>query len=40
MGASDEQSNLSFTDDFNPQSSHFGPGADAAIQRELATALF
>ncbi len=40
LGLQDVHFDYAFTDDFNPQSSHFGPGADAAIQRELATALF
>lgn len=36
LGLQDVKFEYAFTDDFDPQTSRFGPGADAAIQRELA----
>lgn len=36
LGLQDIKFDYAFTDDFDPQTSQFGPGADAAIQRELA----
>ena len=36
LGLQDVKFEYAFTDDFDPQTSHVGPGADAAIQRELA----
>ncbi|ARU32231.1 hypothetical protein CAP31_11440 [Sulfuriferula sp. AH1] len=36
LGLQDVKFEYAFTDDFDPQTSQFGPGADVAIQRELA----
>ena len=36
LGLQDVKFEYAFTDDFDPQTSRFGPGADVAIQRELA----
>ena len=36
LGLQDVKFEYAFTDDFDPQTSHVGPGADVAIQRELA----
>lgn len=36
LGLQDVKFEYAFTDDFDPNTSQFGPGADAAIQRELA----
>ncbi len=36
LGLQDVKFEYAFTDDFDPRSSRFGPGADVAIQRELA----
>ena len=37
LGLQDVKFEYAFTDDFDPKVSQFGPGADVAIQRELAT---
>ena len=36
LGLQDVKFEYAFTDDFDPRTSRFGPGADMAIQRELA----
>lgn len=36
LGLQDVQFEYAFTDDFDPQTTQFGPGADKAIQHELA----
>jgi hypothetical protein len=36
LGLQDVKFEYAFTDDFDPQASQYGPGADVAIQRELA----
>ena len=39
LGLQDAHFEYAFTDDFDPQASRFGPGADAAIQQQLASVL-
>ena len=36
LGLQDVKFEYAFTDDFDPRTSRFGPGADTAVQRELA----
>ncbi|MHB1677427.1 MAG: hypothetical protein ACYCSS_07805 [Sulfuriferula sp.] len=39
LGLQDVKFEYAFTDDFDPQTSQYGPGADVAVQRELARVL-
>lgn len=39
LGLQDLKYQYAFTDDFDPDRSRYGPGADAAIQREIAVVL-
>lgn len=39
LGLQDVKFDYAFTDDFDPLTSHFGPGADAAIRQEIERAL-